>query len=118
MPRHCHSLQNRTSALAALAFSVSNRESPEPATCLQRLELMGKVVWDPQGPILHPGDQQTVVLEFDLTPTGEVQNIRATGTPSKYDDIAVSALQRARFAADENNPDNMGCSYPLTLRLE
>lgn len=105
-------------ALAALALTVSNRDAQEPATCAERLISMGPVVWDPLGPILHPGDTQTVTLEFALTPDGVVQNITVAGTASDYDGIAIQALQQAQYAADDSNPDDLLCSYPLTLKLE
>ena len=105
-------------ALAALALTVSNRDTPPPATCDERLIAMGPVVWDPLGPILHPGDIKTVTLDFTLTPDGTVQDIAVAGTASEYDTIAIQALQQANYSADDTNPDELLCSHSITLRLE
>jgi hypothetical protein len=103
-------------ALLALAFSVGNREAP--AGCAERLLLMGPVIWDPKGPIPHPGDEYSVTLNYLLAPDGTVQDAAIAGTPSEYDDLAKDALGRARHAPDESNSADLRCTYTFVLKLE
>jgi hypothetical protein len=105
-------------ALLALAFSVGNREEKAAAGCAERLQKMGQVVWDPQGPIPHPGDEHTVTLSYLLAPDGTLQDVSVTGTASEYDDLARDALRRAQHIPDVTSSEPIRCSYTFLLKPE
>jgi TonB family protein len=109
--------------LIALAVSVSRKqeladeELSPAALCKARFISMGSVVWDPYGPVIHPGDSQPVTLAYTVTPEGRTENISVVGTSTQYDEVAITAAQKARYAPDpEAKP--VACGYNMTLRLD
>ena len=107
--------------LIALAMSVNRKQGEEElspaALCKIRFISMGQVVWDPYGSVIHPGDIETVSLAYTVMPNGRVEDIRIAGTPSKYAEVAISAAQKARYAADlDASP--ITCGYSMTLKLD
>jgi hypothetical protein len=109
--------------LIALAVSVSRKqgltddELSPAAMCKARFISMGSVVWDPYGPVIHPGDTQAVSLAYTVMPDGRTENISVAGTSSKYDEVAINAARKARYAADLDASPIM-CGYSMTLRLD
>ncbi len=107
--------------LVALAVSVSRKQGTEDlspaAICKERFISMGPIVWDPYGPIIHPGDTQAVSLAYTVNADGSTKNIRITGTTSEYDSVAINAAQKARYAADPD-AEPVTCGYNMTLRLD
>jgi hypothetical protein len=103
-------------ALIALAVSVG-REKPGPvASCGERLLQMGDAVWEPDGPVIHPGDTQVVTLEYTVTSSATIENIHVISEPSEFDQFAVRALRKARYAPAADGTAPLTCSYTITLR--
>ena len=109
--------------LIALAVSVSRKqeladeELSPAALCKARFISMGQVVWDPYGPVIHPGEVETVSLAYTVTPNGRVEAINVAGTPSKYAEVAINAARKARYTIDPDASPLM-CGYSMTLRLD
>ena len=107
--------------LVALAVSVSRKQDTgdlaPAAMCKARFISMGKVVWDPYGPVIHPGDTQPVSLVYTVMPDGSIENIRVAGTSSKYDEVAINAAQKARYTPDPDASPVI-CGYSMTLQLD
>jgi Gram-negative bacterial TonB protein C-terminal len=105
-------------ALIALAVSVGI-ENPGPvAACDERLQQMGDAVWDPSGPVIHPGDTRIVTLEYTVTASATIENIRVISKPSEFDEVAIRALAKARYTQVEENSEPLTCRYSITLPLE
>jgi hypothetical protein len=105
-------------ALIALAVSVG-REKPGPVSrCSERLLEMGDAVWEPDGPVIQPGDTQVVTLEYTVTPLATIENIRVVSEPSEFDEVAIRALGKARYTQVEDGSEPLTCSYSITLRPE
>ena len=107
--------------LIALAVSVSRKQGTEDlspaAVCKERFISMGQVVWDPYGPVIHPGETQAATLAYTLMPDGSIKNVSIAGTSSKYDEVAINATRKARYAPDPDaNP--VTCGYSMTLQLD
>jgi hypothetical protein len=107
--------------LIALAVSVSRKKDTEDlspaAMCKARFISMGQVVWDPYGPVIHPGDTQAATLAYTVMPDGSIKNISIAGTSSKYDEVAINAARNARYAPDPD-ASPVTCGYSMTLRLD
>jgi hypothetical protein len=107
--------------LIALAVSVSRKQGTEDlspaAVCKARFISMGQVVWDPYGPVIHPGETQAVTLAYTLMPDGSIKNISIAGTSSKYDEVAINAARKARYSPDPDSKPVM-CGYSMTLQLD
>lgn len=86
--------------------------------CKARLISMGQTIWDPDGPLLHPGNTQIVSLMYTLTNAGKIEDIHVTSTPSAYDSVAIRAAQNARYAPIAPNAKPLRCSYTFRLRLD
>ncbi|MCP4000936.1 MAG: hypothetical protein GY727_08490 [Gammaproteobacteria bacterium] len=106
--------------LIALAVSVSRRQDSEDllpaAICKDRFISMGPTVWDPDGPIIHPGETQAVNLTYTVNANGSIKNILITGATSDFDSVAINAAQKARYTANPN-AEPLTCSYSMTLQL-
>jgi hypothetical protein len=111
-------------AMIALAISVNRNpnslaiEQTPAVLCEARLISMGQVVWDPDGPILHPGNTQIVSLTYMLTNAGEIEDIRVASAPSAYDSVAIRAAQNAHYASIAPDAEPLRCSHTFTLRLD
>jgi hypothetical protein len=93
-------------ALAALAVSVGNKKEGPQQSCDDRLIQMGAVV-------LTPGEERSVTLQYTVMHDGSIDNIEVLGDPSQYDEIAIRALQQARYnEASGSSP--LTCTYEFT----
>lgn len=105
-------------ALIALAISVGTRNSPPVQSCGERLLKMGNVVWAPDGPVIHPGDTRIVTLEYTVSASAVIENVRVISEPSEFDQVAIRALGKARYAPADEGAGPLTCSYSVTLRLD
>lgn len=86
--------------------------------CKARLISMGQTIWDPDGPLLHPGNTQIVSLMYTLTNAGKIEDIHVTSTPSAYDSVAIRAAQNARYAPIAPDAESLRCSHTFRLRRD
>lgn len=106
-------------ALLALAFATGRDDNPpEPQpTCAERLVSMGPVVWDPLGAIPHPGQPQLVTLDYTVDANGNISAIQVTGQASKFDAIAITALNKSRYRPHPDAVDLL-CSHTYRLQID
>jgi hypothetical protein len=103
-------------SLVALALLFNSNDPAEPASCEERLVRMGTVVWDPNGPIIHPGKVQTVTISFAVAASGKVSGAEIVGPQSDYDQVALAALHKARYTTIDAAP-TLRCTHSFKLSI-
>jgi len=96
-------------ALGALAVSVGLNNTGQAKDCGERLLSAGQADLSGQN-----DSANAVILEYVVTATGEIRDIRVVSKTSPGDETAVNALLSSRYAPEEG-AEPLTCRYSYSL---